>query len=100
MWRAEHVRLPKFYDRIEKAIRKVDANHILWLDGNTFAMDFKAFDSVLPNTVYAIHDYSVSLTSSLPRRIRLLGLSFPFPLISRTSSIPTDRHLDDGFPYW
>ncbi|KAI5838510.1 glycoside hydrolase superfamily [Morchella snyderi] len=55
----KHVRLPRFYDRIEKAIRKVDANHVLWLDGNTFAMDFQAFDSVLPNTVYAIHDYSM-----------------------------------------
>lgn len=48
-----------FYERVEKAIRAVDPNHILWLDGNTFAMDFKAFKSTLPNCVYALHDYAV-----------------------------------------
>ena len=55
----EHVRLPAFYDRIEQAIRKVDPNHILWLDGNTFAMEWKGFSKTLPNCVYALHDYSV-----------------------------------------
>ena len=57
----EHVRLPAFYHRIEQAIRKVDPDHILWLDGNTFAMEWKGFDEVLPNAVYALHDYSVTL---------------------------------------
>ncbi|KAI5794925.1 putative glucanase [Pyronema domesticum] len=55
---AEHTRLLAFYGRIEEAIRKVDPNHILWLDGNTFAADFSAFNKVLPNCVYALHDYS------------------------------------------
>lgn len=55
----EHVRLPAFYDRIEQAIRSIDPNHILWLDGNTFAMEWKGFNKVLPNCVYALHDYSV-----------------------------------------
>lgn len=56
---AEHTRLPAFYDRVEKAIRAVDPHHILWLDGNTFAIDFKAFKHTLPNCVYALHDYAV-----------------------------------------
>jgi aryl-phospho-beta-D-glucosidase BglC (GH1 family) len=55
----EHVRLPAFYERIEQSIRKIDPNHILWLDGNTFAMEWKGFDKILPNCVYALHDYSV-----------------------------------------
>ncbi|MCJ1439289.1 hypothetical protein MMC27_008681 [Xylographa pallens] len=55
----EHWRLPAFYDRIEPAIRKIDPNHILWLDGNTFAMEWKFFDKILPNCVYALHDYSM-----------------------------------------
>lgn len=59
----EHTRLLAFYDRIEEAIRKVDPNHILWLDGNTFAADFSAFNKVLPNCVYALHDYSVCFRS-------------------------------------
>ncbi|KAL9114500.1 MAG: hypothetical protein Q9227_001581 [Pyrenula ochraceoflavens] len=55
----QHVRLPAFYNRIAPAIRKVDPDHILWLDGNTFAMEWKGFTNVLPNTVYALHDYSM-----------------------------------------
>ncbi|KAE8146714.1 glycoside hydrolase superfamily [Aspergillus avenaceus] len=54
----QHIRLPAFYERVEKAIRAIDPDHILWLDGNTFAMEWKGFDKVLPNTVYSMHDYS------------------------------------------
>jgi len=55
----EHVRLPAFYARFESEIRKIDQNHILWLDGNTFAMEWKGFETVLPNSAYALHDYSL-----------------------------------------
>lgn len=55
----EHVRLPAFYDRLETSIRAVDPDHILWLDGNTFAAEWRGFDKVLPNCVYALHDYSM-----------------------------------------
>lgn len=54
----EHTRLPVFYARIEKAIRAIDPHHILFLDGNTFGMDFRAFTDPLPNCVYTCHDYS------------------------------------------
>ena len=55
----EHFRLPAFYGRLERSIRLVDPHHILFLDGNTYAMEWKHFDRILPNCVYAIHDYSV-----------------------------------------
>lgn len=55
----QHVRLPAFYARVEVAIRAIDPRHILFLDGNTFAMEWRGFDTVLPNTSYAIHDYSL-----------------------------------------
>ncbi|RDW87680.1 hypothetical protein BP5796_03374 [Coleophoma crateriformis] len=55
----EHIRLIAFYERLERELREVDPDHILWLDGNTYAMDFTAFKSVLPNCVYALHDYSM-----------------------------------------
>lgn len=80
----EHVRLPAFYDRIEPAIRKVDPDHILWLDGNTFAMEWKGFDKVLPNCVYAIHDYSV-------RRLHVAS----FPLRDPAAH----RRLGHGLPH-
>src|SRR2546421_12852265 len=51
--------LVAFYSRVEKAIRAVDPEHILFIDGNTYAMDFSQFpDTPLPNAVYACHDYS------------------------------------------
>jgi len=53
-----HYRLPAFYDRLEPIIRGIDPDHILWLDGNTFAMEWKCFEHVLPNSAYALHDYS------------------------------------------
>lgn len=55
----QHVRLIAWYERVEAAIRAVDPDHILFIDGNTYAMDFSHFDSVLPNSVYACHDYAM-----------------------------------------
>ncbi|TDZ27890.1 Beta-xylosidase [Colletotrichum spinosum] len=57
----KHTRLIAWYERAEKAIRAVDPDHILFLDGNTYAMDFSAFSSekTLPNSVYSCHDYSL-----------------------------------------
>ncbi|TGO52581.1 hypothetical protein BOTNAR_0319g00100 [Botryotinia narcissicola] len=54
----EHHRLPEFYTRFESEIRQIDPNHILWLDGNTFAMEWKYFNTILPNCAYSLHDYS------------------------------------------
>lgn len=55
----EHTNLITFYNRIEKAIRSVDPEHMLFIDGNTYSMDFTQFPAVpLPNAVYACHDYS------------------------------------------
>jgi Cellulase (glycosyl hydrolase family 5) len=55
----KHVRLPAFYNRLEKAIRAIDPHHILWLNGNTFAAEWIGFGTVLPNCVYLLHDYSM-----------------------------------------
>jgi len=52
------IRVVKFYDRVEKEIRKIDPDHILFFDGNTFAADFTNFGEPLSNSVYACHDYS------------------------------------------
>ncbi|PSK37325.1 hypothetical protein B9Z65_2067 [Elsinoe australis] len=62
-----HYRLPAFYERMEKVIRKVDAEHILWLDGNTFSMEWRYFETGLPNTVYALHDYAMAGFPKGPR---------------------------------
>ena len=55
----DHTNLIAFYTRIEKAIRSVDPDHMLFIDGNTYSMDFTHFPAEpLPNSVYACHDYS------------------------------------------
>jgi hypothetical protein len=66
----QHVRLPAYYDRLEAAIRKVDPEHILWLDGNTFSIEWIGFDHVLPNTAYALHDYSLMGFAAGPERFK------------------------------
>jgi aryl-phospho-beta-D-glucosidase BglC (GH1 family) len=51
-------RLAQFYDRACMAVRAIDRDHILFLDGNTYATDFSMFRDPLPNTVYTCHDYA------------------------------------------
>ena len=50
-----------FYDRAVEAVRRVDPDHIIFLDGNRYSTDFSAFEDlpVYPNTVYTAHDYAL-----------------------------------------
>jgi hypothetical protein len=51
--------LGPFYDRLERAIRAVDRDHVLFLDGNRYSVDFDMFGDPLPNCVYTAHDYAL-----------------------------------------
>ncbi|KAF3904722.1 Endoglucanase [Dactylellina cionopaga] len=58
-----HTRLQIWYDRVYDAIRAIDPDHILFLDGNTFGSDFSHFKpsetcQKWENVVYSVHDYS------------------------------------------
>ncbi|KAF8197542.1 glycoside hydrolase family 5 protein [Pholiota molesta] len=59
----QHATLMAFYNRSYAAIRAIDTDHILFLDGNTFAVDFSKFPEDAgqrwTNTAYAIHDYAI-----------------------------------------
>ncbi len=65
-----HKDLITYYDRVYATIRSVDPHHILFFDGNTFAIDFSGFpdDAIVrwPNSAYSIHDYSVYGFPSAP----------------------------------
>ena len=64
-----HTRLVSLYDRLHDTIRRVDSNHALFWDGNTFASDFSQFgDSHTrwTNSAYGIHDYSLFGFPSAP----------------------------------
>jgi endoglucanase len=49
----------EFYRRIHAAIRAVDPNHILFLEGNRYGTKFDDLGEPLPNVVYALHDYAL-----------------------------------------
>ena len=48
-----------YYKRLRDAIRKIDPNHILFLEGDRYATDFSKFTEVWNNVVYTNHDYAV-----------------------------------------
>jgi endoglucanase len=51
--------LDAFYRRVVAAIRKIDLNHIIFLEGNRYSQDFSVLGPPLPNIVYTLHNYAV-----------------------------------------
>jgi endoglucanase len=49
-----------FHDRLVAAIREIDPDHILFLDGNTYSTDFSIFGEPYANVIYACHDYAAA----------------------------------------
>lgn len=94
---SEQIRLVAFYKRVEQAIRKIDPDHILCLDGNTYSMDFSAFESVLPNSVYAIHDYS---TMGFPTGEPYTGSEEQNTQLSRQYQRKVEFHKKHGTAVW
>jgi endoglucanase len=48
------------YRRLFDAIRAIDTNHILFLDGNTYSTEFDVFDGDMEQVVYTCHDYAAA----------------------------------------
>lgn len=46
-----------FYSKLVETIREIDGDHIIFLDGNRYALEFHFFGEPLPNVVYSPHDY-------------------------------------------
>jgi endoglucanase len=44
---------------VVKAIRKIDPEHIIFLEGNRYSQDFSVLGPPLPNVVYTLHNYAV-----------------------------------------
>ena len=47
-----------YYKRLHDAIRKIDHDHILFLEGDKYAVDFSKFSEIWKNVVYTNHDYA------------------------------------------
>ena len=48
-----------FNRRVVAAIRKIDPDHIIFLEGNRFSQDFSTLGPPMPNVVYSLHNYAV-----------------------------------------
>lgn len=89
------------YARLASAIRQVDAQHILFLDGNRYGTDFSALGDPLPNTVYAVHDYAlpgIAVGSSYPGTTR--GQWFDRDVVEQTFLDRTEFMRRTGTPVW
>lgn len=93
----EGTRLVAFYERLEHSIRKVDAAHILWLEGNMYAMDFEHFTRGLPNCVYAIHDYS---TMGFPDGPKFTGSSDQKKKLASQFRRKCEFMIEKKLPIW
>ena len=51
--------LDPFYRRVVSAIRKIDPQHIIFLDGDRYSQDFSVLGAPIENAVYTLHDYPV-----------------------------------------
>jgi endoglucanase len=68
-----------FYERLVSAIRAVDPQHTVFLDGNTYSTEFDVFTREFENVVYACHDYAAP------------GLGFGGPYPGQTRGVYVDK---------
>ncbi|WP_199740261.1 glycoside hydrolase family 5 protein [Saccharopolyspora rhizosphaerae] len=95
-------RIGPFYQRLERAVRAVDARHVLFLDGNRYATDFSAFTEPLPNSIYTTHDYALpgiaAEATCYPGTTR--GEHFDRDVLEKTFLRRTEFMRRTGTPIW
>lgn len=85
---ASGLKIKPFYDRAVAAVRAIDKDHIIYLDGNRYGTEFTAFENqpLYENTVYAAHDYKTP------------GMSYGGPYPGITRGVYVDRaHVEQTF---
>lgn len=93
----QHTRVIAWYERAQKAIHAVDPDHVLFWDGNTWAADFSHFKDPLPNSAYAIHDYS---NYGFPAGDRYKGTEDQKARLKRAYDRKVEYHKRVGVPIW
>jgi len=76
-----------YHDRLVAAVRAIDPDTIVFVDGNTYSTDFSMFSSdSYENTIFACHDYARS------------GMAFGGPYPGETQGVWVDRDaLEETF---
>jgi len=77
--------LNEFYKKLIKTIRCVDKNHILFIEGNTWATDLKCLDNFNDdNIVLSIHSYEpLNFTFNFIPHLKYPSKEYSFDLIRR-----------------
>ena len=82
-----------FQDRLVAAIREIDSDHIVFIDGNTYSTDFSIFGEPYENAIYACHDYAAAGMSS--------GDGYPGPEALEEVFLKRTRYQrETGTPIW
>jgi endoglucanase len=92
-----------FYDRVVAAVRNVDPDHIIFLDGNRYSTDFGIFAEapLYPNTVYSAHDYALpGFVYGGPYPGVTRGVHVDRDYVERTFLNRTEFMRSTGTPIW
>jgi hypothetical protein len=89
------------YRRLYDAIRAVDSDHILFLEGNRYSLDFHMFGEPWPNVVYTTHDYALpGFVDGGPYPGISRGVFVDREVLERTFLERTKYMRDTGTPIW
>jgi endoglucanase len=90
-----------FHDRLVAAIREVDGDHIVFVDGNTYSTDFSMFERPYDNAIYACHDYvRAGFAYGGPYPGETAGVWVDRDTLERTFLERTRFQRESGTPIW
>ena len=94
--------LKAFYDRAFAAIRRVDARHIVILDGNRYATDFSLFSpDDYDNVIFSAHDYHLpGFADGGPYPGLSRGVYVDREVVRDTFRKRTEFMREAGLPIW
>jgi hypothetical protein len=89
------------YQRLYEAVRAVDPEHVLFIEGNRYSLDFHMFGKPWPNVVYTTHDYALpGFVDGGPYPGASRGQHVDRDAIERTFLERTRYMRDTGTPIW
>jgi endoglucanase len=89
------------YRRMYDAIRAIDPDHIQFLEGNRYSLDFHMFGEPWPNVVYTTHDYALpGFIDGGPYPGVSRGIKVDRGVLERTFLERTQYMRETGTPIW
>jgi hypothetical protein len=93
--------LNHFYRRATDAIRAIDPNHIIFLEGNRYSQQFDELDPPFDkDTVYSSHNYAVPATEEMAYPGEFKSESYDRSRLEREYDERTAYMMRHGVPNW